>query len=408
MSFDIHNAEIGRWASEYRGPKFDAVLCDPPYGYAFMGKAWDHGVPSAEIWRAVYDILNPGAFLLAFGGTRTHHRLMVAIEDAGFELRDCMMWLYGSGFPKSNNFGREVEGWTGYGTALKPSWEPCIVAMKPCDGTFAENAVKYGVAGINIEASRVAGEKGSGVWGSSNATVNPERTFVGSPDAANYKTSAVEVGGQVGRWPSNVILDPESAMLLDEQTGELTSGANPSRRGSPKFRNTYGEFEGQDECEVYRGVDSGGASRFFYCAKVSREERDAGLAQFNKQELYWSSGDQNPGSFQAEGTDRSARNPHPCLKPIDLCRYLARMVLPPRRTEPRKLLVPFSGSGSEMIGALMAGWDEVVGVESDTEYGYCEIAKARVNYWLTQPEIAQGSLFNTQGGSEINEIVDRD
>lgn len=362
---------------------FDACLCDPPYGLGFMGKAWDHGVPGAATWKALSAALKPGAMLLAFGGTRTFHRLACAIEDAGFEIRDTLCWLYGSGFPKSLDVSkaidkaagaerqhvadrpahtasakwREAEGradrlnpppvtaplsadgirWSGYGTALKPAWEPIVLAMKPLDGTFAENALEHGVAGLDIDGCRlpVADEAYA-------RNCSGDHGHAGTRDGG--EATSMRMGGGAassGRWPANVVLDEEAAALLDEQSGELTSGANPTRRGSDKFRNSYGDFEGQRECVARRGTDSGGASRFFYCAKVSTAERGG--------------------------------SSHPTLKPLNLTAWLARLILPPARETPRRLLVPFSGAGSEVIGALAAGWDEVVGIEQSADY----IAQAR-------------------------------
>lgn len=309
---------------------FDACLCDPPYGLKFMGKSWDHGVPSSDVWSRVNSALKPGAHLMAFGGTRTFHRLTCAIEDAGFEVRDCMMWLYGSGFPKSHNLHGDFDG---YGTALKPAWEPCIVAMKPADGTFAQNAMNHGVAGLNVTVTRVGSELVS--------------TTSGGGFAGSFEGGKNNNGGstRTGRWPANLILDES-------------------------FKQEW--------------------ARFFYCAKASRRERDAGIDGFDaKAEGHAVEGFRD-GSLHRVNTTRKdhgpsdrqpTRNPHPCLKPLDLNRYLASLVLPPERSTPRRILVPFSGSGSEMIGSLLAGWDEVVGIEMDSEY--CKIADARIRHWTS-------------------------
>lgn len=326
---------------EMDGDSFSGCLCDPPYGLGFMGKEWDHGVPSADVWSEVLRVLKPGSHLLAFGGTRTFHRLTCAIEDAGFEIRDCLMWLYGSGFPKSHNFGRSVPGFDGYGTALKPAWEPCIVAMKPLDGTFVDNAIKHGVSGIDIEAGRVGLEtvittNGKGFGGS----------FGGGENGNGGHTHQ-------GRWPANLILDES---FVQEW------------------------------------------SRFFYCAKASRRERDAGLDGFEaKAEGHAVEGfmDGSPHKVNTTRKDQGpserqpTRNFHPCLKPMDLCRYLASLILPPKRDTSRRILTPFSGSGSEMIGALMAGWDEAVGIEMSDEY--CKVAEARISHWI---DGLQCSLFD--------------
>ena len=182
--------------------QFDGCLTDPPYGLSFMGKSWDHGVPSADVWAEVYRVLKPGAFLLAFGGTRTFHRLTCAIEDAGFEIRDCVMWLYGSGFPKSHNWDKDGV-FKGYGTALKPAWEPCIVAMKPLDGTFANNALKHGVAGINVEAGRVAHNEECRMMAPSRANIDAPSEKCRQ---AGRREAVLELKPE-GRWPANLILD---------------------------------------------------------------------------------------------------------------------------------------------------------------------------------------------------------
>ncbi len=349
---------------------FDACLCDPPYHltnrgggprgkgtetpYArsragagrggFMGEEWDGGDVAfrPETWAAVMDLLRPGAPLLTFGGTRTFHRLACAVEDAGFERDDTIAWFHGEGFPKSHNVvkaidkaGGESAPWEGYGTALKPAWEPVLLSSVPLAGTYARNALEHGVGALNVEACRIP----AGDVDTYERNCSGTRGHAGTRGGGASR-SLRPGGGEAsprGRWPANVVLDPAAAELLDAQSGELTSGANPTRRGSNKFANTYGDFRGTEECVAHRGADKGGASRFFYCAKADEAER-------------WI------GGVLCE---------HPTLKPIDLCTWLARLVLPPPRRdgEPRRLLVPFCGAGSEMIGALRAGWDEVIGIE---------------------------------------------
>jgi site-specific DNA-methyltransferase (adenine-specific) len=181
------------------------IVTDPPYGLGFMNKEWDYGTPSKEYWKECFRLTKPGGYLLAMGGTRTFHRLASAIEDSGWEIRDCLMWLYGAGFPKSHNkFGIE-----GYGTALKPAYEPIIMAMRPCDGTFKENAEKWGQAGINIDGSRVG-------------TTEKDKY-----DLEQRKTSNGVQGK--GRWPANVLFDEEAAEQLDEQSGVLKTGSGNRR-----------------------------------------------------------------------------------------------------------------------------------------------------------------------------------
>jgi len=309
----------------------DAIVCDPPYGLAFMGKAWDHGVPGAPFWEAALCVAKPGAHLVAFGGTRTFHRLTCAIEDAGWEIRDCLSWLYGSGFPKSHN-----GPWGG--TALKPAWEPIILARKPLIGTVAANVAVHGAGALNIDGTRL----------------------------------------EAGRWPANVALDEEAGAILDGQTGTLISGANPTKRGAPKFRHAYGDFAGQAECTPVRGVDTGGASRFFYCAKASRAEREAGLEGMERKAKNWSSGEQSPGTFQSEGTDRTSTNHHPTVKPVTLMRWLCRLVTPAGGL----VLDPFTGSGSTGVAAILEGF-RFLGIEREAEY--VAIAEARIRAATPEP-----------------------
>lgn len=340
----------------------DAIVTDPPYGLKFMGKAWDHGVPGVQFWRAALHTLKPGAYLLAFGGTRKFHRLACSIEDAGFELHDTLSWLYGSGFPKHRS-------------KLKPGWEPIVLARRP-----AAKATELQIDACRLETNGEALRAGAGAIPMRNDERVP-RTRRGEPSAerrysdkggTSFAATPGERGGDPrGRWPANVALDEEAAALLDEQSGVLVSGANPTRRGSDKFRNTYGEFEGQAECDPARGVDVGGASRFYYCAKASRTERNAGLEGREKKPLNWSSGTQSPGTFQSEGTDKSAENHHPTVKPVALMRWLCRLVTPPGGV----VLDPFMGSGSTGIAARLEGF-QFVGIDDTPEY--VEIATARI------------------------------
>lgn len=245
---------------------FTGVITDPPYGINFMGKEWDHGVPGMEFWKEILRVCKPGAFLLAFGGTRTFHRLTCAIEDSGWEIRDCMMWLYGSGFPKSLNIGKgdeRAKRFAGCGTALKPSWEPIIVAMKPTDGTFVNNALTWEIAGLNIDGCRIPTDPK--VDDMSRVVHRQQRQSETWEKGSGFKNETNNRIGVLpeGRWPANTILDEEAAEMLDEQIGDI-----------------------------------GGTSRFFYCAKASRSER---------------------GEY----------NNHPTVKPLKLMRYLVRLVKPP-------------------------------------------------------------------------------
>lgn len=391
--FIVHTGDVAGVLPALTGP-FDACLCDGPYGLGFMGKAWDHGVPGPATWALVLALLRPGAPLLAFGGTRTWHRLAVAIEDAGFEIRDTLCWLYGSGFPKSldvskaidkaagaarevlrtedrridydgrerqssavNTNWRAAEGrtdardvatrivtapatpsanrWQGYGTAMKPAWEPIILAMAPLAGTFASNAVAEGVAGLNIDGCRVA------TSGRPHREARPSQVNDWQ-GGGQWKSGGFGSGETThGRWPANLVLDEEAARALDEQSGDSKSTGG-SGVASRSWRGDDSQVGARMAAATGGFGDVGGASRFFYTAKA------------------------DPGERRIGGLD----NRHPTLKPIDLCAWLAKLILPPPREDgqPRRLLVPFSGAGSEIIGALRAGWDEVVGIEREPEY----------------------------------------
>jgi site-specific DNA-methyltransferase (adenine-specific) len=364
----------------------DACVTDPPYGLKFMGKQWDYDVPSVEAWCAVFRVLKPGAHLVAFGGTRTYHRMVVAIEDAGFEIRDQLAWVYGSGFPKSLDVSkaidkaagaaREVVGsqpdrwtnkgsvlnfandrpqaeveivggpatdaaaaWEGWGTALKPAWEPIVLARKPLAGTVAENVQAFRTGALNIDGCRIEGANDE------NATL--------------------------GRWPANFAHDgsDEVVALFPDEAG---AAAPVHKRGTDKFCLAYGKFPGNvdEKGSTFQG-DSGSAARFFYCAKASREDREDGLAHLSKRPMLWSSGESNPGSFQSEGTDRSARNNHPTVKPTDLMRWLCRLVTPPGGL----VLDPFMGSGSTGRAAFAENF-RFVGIERDPQW--LPIAEARI------------------------------
>lgn len=338
----------------------DAVICDPPYGLKFMGKTWDHGVPGVPFWEAALRVAKPGAYLLAFGGTRTYHRLTCAIEDAGWEIHDGICtWLYGSGFPKHRS-------------KLKPAWEPIIVAWKP-----AKKA-----SPLNIDACRLAthGEElreGSGGIPCRNDEASSRRRYTERGGTGFAALPGVRGGSAAGRWPANVILDEESAALLDEQSGELTSNSGGAfTRNTDKFRHTFGAFAGEREEQKGFYGDSGGASRFFYCAKTSRAERDAGL-DGQRKPLHWSAGAQNPGSFQSDGTDKTARNHHPTVKPLALMRWLCKLVTPSGGT----ILDPFTGSGSTGCAAALEGF-RFIGIEREPEF--VDVARARIAHHASQ------------------------
>lgn len=408
---------------------FDAVLSDPPYGLSFMSRGWDHSVPGPDLWAKVLDKLRPGASVFAFGGTRTFHHLATAIEEAGFEVRDQLIWMYGEGFPKNHDVSKGIDkaagverevlgtvegggrlsgdpdyestdyggGWhgvkitepateeakrfDGYGTALKPAYEPICWGMKPVDESFANNATEHGVAGLHIRRGRVGDE----------LRHNPSAgELMPDPEADEAQQLAEDEGRDtVGRWPANVILDEAAGEALDAQAGDRGGGYGVRGASSHIYGGGKG-FTGATGDRVGYG-DEGGPSRFFYCPKASAYERDAGLADFDPV-----SGSEITGrkkgsagaraSAYAGTTERERRNTHPTVKPVELIRYLAGLLLPPPRADgqPRRILVPFSGSGSEMIGCMLAGWDEVIGVELSEDFA--TIARARLDAWFTTDE----------------------
>lgn len=331
----------------------DSVVTDPPYGLAFMNKHWDYSVPSVDVWKEVFRVLKPGGHLLSFGGTRTYHRMVVNIEDAGFEIRDQIQWLYGQGFPKSLNLGN------GWGTALKPANEPIVLARKPIsEKTVADNVMKWGTGGINVDGSRIEGTKPS----VPNPVLNGGDIY--SKNNPGQGRCGKMSDNSQGRFPANLILDEEAGRLLDEQ-----SGNRPSKNGgsAPGFSHWGRSVTGKTE-NVNRRDDSGGASRFFYCAKASKRERNAGL---DLPPVKVNDGRQteidNP--FQRGETLRV--NSHPTVKPISLMEYLVRLITPPNGV----VLDPFMGSGTTGIAAKNLGFS-FTGIER--EESYLQIAKARI------------------------------
>lgn len=340
--------------------RFDSIVTDPPYGLGFMGKQWDRGVPGTPFWHEALRVAKPGAWLAAFSGTRTSHRMVSAIEDAGWEIRDTAMWVYGSGFPKSHN------GEWG-GTALKPAWEPITLARKPLDGTVEANWRKWGTGGLNIDGCRV-GESGARNNGCAAGT-NGIYGHIGSTEPVDYGK---------GRWPANLIHDGSDEVIAmfpkDAGASAPVRGTEPSR----PTNNAYGEYTRKGG--PFHG-DSGSAARFFYCAKASRADRNAGCEALDAKPLLWSSGAQSPGTFQSEGTRRASENNHPTVKPTELMRWLCRLVTPAGG----RILDPFAGSGSTGRGALAEGF-EFERIELDPDYA--RIAEARIR--AIQPGLSLG------------------
>ena len=425
----------------------DAVVTDPPYGISFMGKHWDYEVPSIKVWREVMRVLKPGGHLLSFAGTRTYHRMAVNIEDAGFEVRDMVSWIYGQGFPKSLDISKAIDKaqglerprvpggqggkntvlgartpgeaisgeairWNGWGTALKPALEPVCLARKPLIGTVVENVKEHGVGGLNIDASRIvfASEDDKAAAAAAAAAAqrasqdqNAGRTAYGRFENGPASLAPYLEKMNQGRWPSNVILGHSphcteeacdlfdcAVSLMDGQSGITRSAGGRTVKRSGKYQegkvSAAGEWTNQDP-----GFgDMGGASRFFYCAKVSSRERNAGLEGMP---------DRAGGIKNSSGRGYSERDPHkeiltknhhPTVKPVKLMEYLCRLVTPPGGV----ILDPFMGSGSTGIAARNLGF-QFIGIEREPEYA--EIARLRIG--LAEENLIADSLSETSMGS---------
>lgn len=337
----------------------DAVVTDPPYGLSFMGKDWDHGVPGDVFWREALRVAKPGAALLAFGGTRTFHRLAVAIEDAGWRIYDCLSWMYGQGFPKHR-------------THLKPAWEPIVFASKKGARFVNVDGCRLAWRGTEDAAAAAVGFADSRARGTTKQSQSIGKE---SRDGVNrYNPDVLP-----GRWPANVVLDEEAARMLDEQSGESRSPATVGR-GGKMFGNTERARPG--EVNPCFG-DSGGASRFFYTAKASRADREDGLEGVAPRRGGAEITDPRVRDGIGEARMPLVRNVHPTVKPTDLMRWLCRLVTPPGGT----VLDPFCGSGSTGVAANAEGFD-FIGIEREAEY--VEIARRR---------IANVAPLFTQGGA---------
>lgn len=343
---------------------FDAKVSDPPYGLSFMGKKWDYNVPSISVWQESYRIMKPGAFGLISCGTRTQHRMVCNIEDAGFEIRDVITWHYGNGFPKSLNCGE------GRGTALKPATEFWTLIRKPIsEKTVALNIAKWGTGAINIDSSRIA------LNGEQQPSGSAKRVFNNNGfNQSNTKYGNNTTTPESGRFPANVIFDEYTAGILDEQTGILKSG--DAKIGSGREGNHTNGIYGAKASKIMTVyADEGGASRFFYCAKSSKSERNKGLEDFD--EKFFSMRPQSTteesdrGDLTSRLNAKKSANHHPTVKPLKLMRYLVKMVTPPSGI----VLDCFGGSGTTGIACKMEGFNYVL-IEREKEY--CDIAEARI------------------------------
>ena len=360
----------------------DAVVTDPPYELGFMGKGWDSsGIAyNIEVWRECLRVLKPGAHLLAFSGSRTYHRMTVAIEDAGFEVRDMIAWISNKTFPKSHNVEKATGSadWAGWGTALKPSLEPIVMARKPLIGTVAENVLAYGTGGLNIDGTRI---------GTELVTIN---TFDdGAKPWGNASGEAYTSRQSHGRWPSNVMLDEFTAGLVDEQSGVSVSRSAKMKAGLTEAIGSKNLSTKALIFESERGHnDTGGASRFFYVAKASKRDRNEGLEMI--QPRFAPTMNNGIGNKKHDPeTATTKANFHPTVKPTDLMRQLVRLVTPPGGV----VLDPFTGSGSTGKAAILEGFD-FIGVELTDEY--LPIIEGRLSHAVAQRAQAESDAVTAE------------
>lgn len=392
MKFDLYNDDCLTIMSMMDDNSIDSIVTDPPYGLSFMGKKWDYDVPSVDIWQECLRVLKPGGHLLAFAGTRTQHRMCVNIEDAGFEIRDMLAWIYGSGFPKSLNiskgidkkFNTHIEGketknsrsgsvgddnhfnhskkitefnpqsdlakqWEGWGTALKPALEPITLARKPLsEKTIVDNVLTHGTGGINIDGSRIEIDKdiddnrlGGGSW---KSTKTSNRTYIGGfKDGENTSS-------KLGRFPANLIHDgSEEVEKIFPDTGKSERKTMTISHGVKNINNPSSYNMMNDTMINKRQGGYGSASRYFYCAKTSKK-------------------------------DRGENNNHPTVKPTELMRHLVKLVTPKGGV----CLDPFMGSGSTGKACKMEGFD-FIGI--DLESDYVDIAKSRIESVKTESKL---------------------
>lgn len=396
----LHNGDCFEVLKGLADNSIDAVVTDPPYGLnskepdmaevlkhwlagddapvkgsGFMGKAWDRFVPGPAVWREVFRVLKPGGHLLSFFGSRTYDMGTLAIRLAGFEIRDQIMWVYGSGFPKSLNVEKATgeDAWSGWGTALKPAHEPICVARKPLAGTVAANVLAHGTGGLNIDGCRApTGDKLGGGHSSAGQQMGGgwERPWMADPEAvaANIERSKQSVARseELGRWPANLVHDGSDEVLAafpdaKGQQGDLQATGKP-RLSSGRFGDMAPPLP-----HKARSDTSKSAARFFYCAKASKADRNYGLSgeDISSAELVGredgSAGVQSPRA--GAGRTTGSKNPHPTVKPVALMRWLVRLVTPPGG----RVLDPFMGSGSTGVATALEGF-RFTGIELDPQF----------------------------------------
>lgn len=421
--FSLHTGDCLAVLKTMPDNSVDSIVTDPPYGIGFMGNKWDYDVPKVEIWAECLRVLKSGGHLLAFAGTRTQHRMAVNIEDAGFEIRDMIAWVYGSGFPKSMDISkaidkaagaeREVIGekltgranaprsegrnhvdcgggqmtvnvtapatdeareWEGWGTALKPALEPITMARKPIKGTVTANVLAHGVGALNIDACRVAtDDKLSAGAGGLLSNVRDDKAY---PADNGFEQSPL------GRWPANFIHDGSDEVV---ELFPAKAGAAAPVKGTESSLASTGNVTGKrDRVAGVFHSDSGSAARFFYCPKASKKDRDEGLDEFAEVQgsgLPMRSKDGERGGQGIDGTktDRLTvrKNTHSTVKPTELMAYLIKLVTPAGGV----VLDPFMGSGSTGKAAMREGF-QFIGIEIDENY--VQIARARIEHEHTK------------------------
>jgi site-specific DNA-methyltransferase (adenine-specific) len=406
----------------------DAIVTDPPYGLEFMGKEWDapwkskdvrqpddptftktdnaygrskvrYAMGSSygsgneamvgfqewyyEIAKEMLRVLKPGGHILSFGGSRTYHRMACAIEDAGFEVRDQMMWVYGSGFPKSHNIskaidkkGDKTEEWNGWGTALKPAHEPIVLARKPLEGTVVDNIRKWGVGGLNIDGCRVSAE------GEDFSNVQDRKDLTGK--LTNHheggNAEALDKLKRLGRFPANLIHDGHQQVLdLFPREAGAAAAVKAGYSGDAK-NGIYHDYAQRGDNGATFYSDKGSAARFFYCAKASKSDREEGCDDLPTQEkpAHMRTGNGTGETSMTDGFQPTQRkNTHPTVKPTELMRYLVRLITPPNGV----VLDPFNGSGSTGKASMLEGM-QYIGIEMNPDY--IKIAEARISNALNQ------------------------
>ena len=431
--FELHQGDCLEVMKTLPDNSVDSIVTDPPYGISFMGKKWDYDVPGVDVWAEALRLLKPGGHILVACGTRTQHRMVVNIEDAGFEIRDTVAWIYGSGFPKSldvskaidkmNGAEREIVGtrrggsamkingdnprpwherqaarggeydvsaassdeakqWQGWGTALKPAMELWTLARKPLEGTVATNVLKHGTGSLNIDACRIEHSETCKLMKAQ--TDDNVMTGGGKYGQAGRRSDVLELKPN-GRFPANVIHDgSDEVVSLFPQT---TSGAlKPYKENHANASS----FQFDREKTYTSESNAGSAARFFYCAKASKSDRNGGLDGFpvDRPDSRTAIG---MGTFEEKGV-QPQQNHHPTVKPTALMQYLCRLITPPGGT----VLDPYTGSGSTGKAAMFEDF-RFIGIERELEY--VEIATARIEAARTrEPLFLEADSQKTQGG----------